>query len=105
MVRFIGLRLAQSVVVLFGAIIISFVLTNISGDAAQARLGLFATPDQLAKARHELGIEPADDRRVVTYVGHAARGDFGNSFSRCRSRRSISFCTRCPGPSVSSPRR
>ena len=79
--RFIGLRLAQSVVVLFGAIVISFVLTNISGDAAQARLGLFATPDQLAKARLELGLNKPMSERLATYVGHAARGDFGNSFT------------------------
>ena len=81
MVRFIGVRLAQGVIVLVGAIVISFLLTNLSGDAAQARLGLFATPSQVAKMRHQLGIDRPMIDRLLSYIEHASRADFGRSYS------------------------
>ena len=81
MPRLVGQRLLQSVVVLLGALVISFILANAAGDAAQARLGLFATPDQLAEARQKLGLDRPIEVRLLSYMGHAARADFGNSFS------------------------
>ncbi len=83
--RYIIRRLVQFVPAIFGASVFIFVLMRIiPGDPALMVLlgpGGEGTPDpqQLARVRHELGL---DDNLVVQYLrwmGDVLRGDFGSS--------------------------
>ncbi len=84
-------RLGQGVVVLFGAIAVSFVLANLSGNPTDLLAGLNSTPEQRAELRHEYGYDKPLAERFVTYVGDAVRGDFGNSVRQPESAFSLVF--------------
>ena len=56
--KYILRRIAQSIVVLFGALVISFVILRvIPGDPAQMMLSDLATPDEIARVRTSLGVD------------------------------------------------
>ncbi|MCG5212987.1 ABC transporter permease [Streptosporangium sp. KLBMP 9127] len=81
MTFFIGRRLAQALLQIWGAITIVFVaLRVLPGDPAELILGSQATPDQLTELRAQLGL---DDPLLVQYVRHlgdVVRLDFGESW-------------------------
>ena len=81
MVNYVWWRIVHGAFVVLGAILVSFMLTSLSGDAAQARLGLFASGAQLRRMRVTMGLDKPLVERFVTYVAHAATGNFGASFS------------------------
>lgn len=83
--RLITNRLGQGVVVLFGAITISFVLANLSGNPIDLLAGLNSTPEQRAALRHEYGYDKPLLTRFLEYVLNALQGDFGNSVRQPRS--------------------
>jgi ABC-type dipeptide/oligopeptide/nickel transport system permease component len=71
---------------LFGVSILTFLLTTLTpGDAAAgyvARLtGSPGSVAQIERARKTLGLDRPLPTRYLSWVGHAARGDFGVSFS------------------------
>ncbi len=76
---FILRRLVQSIAVIFGVSIVTFLLLHMTGDPAALLLPLDATPEDHVRIRRQLGL---DDPLVVQYgrfVGGALRGDFGRS--------------------------
>jgi ABC-type dipeptide/oligopeptide/nickel transport system permease component len=77
--RVILTRVGQGVVVVFGAIAISFVLANLSGNPIDLLAGLNSTPEQRAQLRHEYGYDQPLLTRFVDYVGGVVQGDFGDS--------------------------
>lgn len=79
--RFLGTRALQGLVVVIGAVLISFVLTNIGGNPVD-RTGAFLTGDQRAALEHQLGYDRPVGERLLDYVGRVAQGDFGISISR-----------------------
>lgn len=81
MVRFIRRRILIAIPVLIGVSIVIFILVRLApGDPVSAIFGLNPrTPEQVARARAELGL---DDPLVVQYflwIGRILTGDFGNS--------------------------
>ena len=50
------------------------------GDAATARVGANATPEVLAEARAELGLDDPFLVRYVSWAGDAVQGDLGESY-------------------------
>ncbi|WP_433511927.1 ABC transporter permease [Nonomuraea sp. CA-143628] len=81
MTGFVGRRLAQALLQIWGAITIVFVaLRVLPGDPAELILGSQATPEQLAALRAQLGL---DDPLPVQYLHHL-QGllslDFGQSW-------------------------
>ncbi|MBI3721290.1 MAG: ABC transporter permease, partial [Fimbriimonas ginsengisoli] len=60
---------------------VTFVATEAAPvDAALVLAGEKASPETIARIRHNLGLDQPWPARYVRYVGHAARGDFGTSY-------------------------
>ena len=80
MAGFLLRRIVHSVPVLLGVTIVVFAMMHLApGDPAQAMLGPMATPENLAKIRHDLGLDRPLYTQYLTWVAHAMRGDFGDS--------------------------
>ena len=82
MYRYIVKRLIMMVPVLFGiSVIVFFIMELIPGDPAQAILGAFATPENVARLRTELGLDEPMVKRYFIWLGNILQGDFGRSYS------------------------
>lgn len=78
----IGLRIAQALPVLFGVILISFILTRaLPGDPAAQFAGAMATPESIEEVRRTLGLDKPLVEQFFLYLGQLARGDLGQSVS------------------------
>jgi len=74
-------RLAQAVLLLFGAVTIVFlVLRVIPGDPAALILGSQATAQELAAKRDEMGLSDPLLVQYVRHLGEVLRLDFGDSW-------------------------
>ena len=75
-------RVLLLVPVLLGISVIVFLIMElIPGDAAQAILGSFATPENLERVRSELGLDKPPVQRYFIWLGNILQGDFGRSYS------------------------
>lgn len=75
-------RLLMLIPVLFGiSVIVFFIIALIPGDPAQAILGSYATPENLAKLRNEMGLDKTIVQRYFIWLGDLLQGDFGRSYS------------------------
>lgn len=79
-------RLLLLIPTLIGMSILTFGVSNLTpGDPAFAFASRLAsrpaTPDEVAQARKDLGLDGGVVRRYVRWAGRAARGDLGISFS------------------------
>jgi peptide/nickel transport system permease protein len=80
MIRFVLRRALLLVVVVWGVISLSFVMTTITGDPLADFGGVTATREQMAEYRKQLGLDRPLWEQYADYVLNAARGDFGTSF-------------------------
>lgn len=62
------------------SIIVFFIMELIPGDAAQAILGSYATPENLARVRRDLGLDQPLVHRYFIWLGNILRGDLGRSY-------------------------
>ena len=75
-------RVLLLIPVLLGISVIVFLIMElIPGDAAQAILGSFATPENLERVRGELGLDKPAVQRYFIWLGNILQGDFGRSYS------------------------
>lgn len=73
-------RLLQSVVVLTGLTFLAFALVRVvPGDPVRLMLGDQATPEQIARARDDFGLDEPLLVQYFYYVGDLVRGDLGVS--------------------------
>ena len=80
--RAVLLRILQAIPVLFGVILISFILTRaLPGDPAAQFAGAMATPESIAEVRTALGLDKPLPQQFLTYLGQLAQGDLGQSVS------------------------
>ena len=77
---FIIRRVFQSLIVILGVIIITFLISRVVGDPVVLLLPPEATPEQRAYLTRDLGLDRALYVQLVVYVSKVARGDFGRSF-------------------------
>ncbi len=78
--RRIAQSLAQLVPLVLIVSMIAFLLTDLlPGDAAIARLGMDATPEQLAQAREQMGLNDPLPMRYLHWLQRAVTGDLGRS--------------------------
>jgi peptide/nickel transport system permease protein len=84
LVRRILLRLVVGIGVLWGAATLTFGMVNLTGgDAAVAILGgadALPTPEALARARADYGLDQPLPVRYVRYLARLAQGDLGESY-------------------------
>lgn len=75
-------RLAQTVPVLFGVVVISFLLTRaLPGDPAAYFAGAAADAESIEQVRVSLGLDKPLPQQFLSYLGDLARGDLGQSIS------------------------
>jgi len=80
MLRHIVHRLILAVPVMFGVILIGFLLMQVvPTDPATVRAGPNATPDVIAAIRADLGLDDPLPVQFALYVGRLLRGDLGVS--------------------------
>jgi ABC-type dipeptide/oligopeptide/nickel transport system permease component len=74
-------RLLHLVPVLLGVTVIVFLMMSLTpGDPAEIMLAnQAATPEQVASLRRDMGLDQPLPTRFLSFVGHAAVGDFGQS--------------------------
>jgi peptide/nickel transport system permease protein len=74
-------RLVEIVPVLFGVLIAVFIMLKLTpGDPASALLGVQATPEELARVRHALGLDRPWIVQFGIWLGAVLRGDLGVSY-------------------------
>lgn len=74
-------RMFSTVLMLFGIVLITFVLTHvIPADPARVAAGLRATPQQVATVRRAMGLDQPLYVQFSRYLGQLAHGDLGTSF-------------------------
>jgi peptide/nickel transport system permease protein len=80
-------RVGAAAGTLFAASVLVFAATLLApGDAAAARLsGQGASPDQIARLRHTLGLDRPAWERYGTWLWHALHGDLGHSYANGQS--------------------
>jgi len=76
------LRVAQAVPVLFGVVVISFILTRaLPGDPAAQFAGQMATVESIEQTRVKLGLDKPMPQQFLSYLVDLAHGDLGQSVS------------------------
>lgn len=79
MLRFVVVRLLQSLVALAILSVVVFVLARATGDPLHMILPMSATEEDYANARAYLGLDKPYLQQYLSFVGKAVTGDFGNS--------------------------
>lgn len=77
----IARRLLQSVVVVIGVTLISFIALQASGDPTYLFVSERATAEEVEMVRRALGFDRPLHVQYLSFVADLARGDFGNSLS------------------------
>jgi peptide/nickel transport system permease protein len=86
LVRVVGKRLLQSIPVLGGVTLITFMLLNVlPGNAALAILGQQATAASQAALEKQLGLNQPLAERYFTWLGHVFQGRLGDSLTTGQS--------------------
>lgn len=79
-------RLVQTLPVLFGVVIISFLLTRaLPGDPAAYFAGAAADAESIEEVRVALGLDKSLPQQFLIYLSDLARGDLGQSISTGQS--------------------
>lgn len=83
LLRYIGYRLLLSVMLLFGATVVTFLLTHVvPADPVQAQLGeqASANPAIVAQVREQLGLDKPLPAQYWHYLTQLVQGDLGKSY-------------------------
>jgi len=78
---FLARRLMQSVVVIIGVTLISFISLQIGGDPTYLFVSENASTEEIQRTREALGFDRPLHVQYLDYVWNALQGDFGNSLS------------------------
>ncbi len=84
MIAFLINRVLHVLVVLFGVVSLTFVLMHLAGDPLAGLIPPGATPEVESQIRHVYGLDRPLPNQYVDFVGHAMRGDFGDSWRQGR---------------------
>jgi peptide/nickel transport system permease protein len=81
MTTYLARRLLQSVVVVIGVVLVTFILVHLlPGGPARAALGVKATPQGVAHFNQENGLNQPLWQQFLTYFGRLLRGNLGFSY-------------------------
>ncbi|MFN7979119.1 MAG: ABC transporter permease [Vicinamibacterales bacterium] len=78
---YIARRLVQSLVVIAGVTLVSFLALQAGGDPTYLFVSERATAEEVALVRHALGFDRPLHVQYLSFVAGLARGDFGQSLS------------------------
>lgn len=80
MAAYVGRRLVLLVPVLLGVSIAVFLLVHLApGDPVTSQLGLYPSPQTVARLRHSLGLDDPLPVQYIIWLGRVLHGDLGNS--------------------------
>lgn len=79
MQRYILSRLAQSLLVLFGILVLVFFMVRVTGDPARLMMPREASPEDIEAFRHKMGFDRPLIVQFLDFLGGVVVGDFGNS--------------------------
>lgn len=79
MLRYLGRRLAQSVLVLAVVTVLVFLIARISGNPVDVMVPIGTPPAQRLAIMHQLGLDQPLPLQFLHFVGGAVHGDFGMS--------------------------
>jgi ABC-type dipeptide/oligopeptide/nickel transport system permease component len=85
MTRFILIRLLQTLVALFGILVLVFFLVRLSGDPTSLMVSPTSSLEQIAQMKHNLGLDRSVSTQFVIYLKDVASGNLGTSFFRYSS--------------------
>lgn len=78
---FVVSRLLQSIIIVAAIAVTVFIVLRLSaGDPARIRAPVFARPDVIDQYRRDFGIDRPLLEQLLSFIGNALRGDFGQSF-------------------------
>lgn len=80
MIRFIIVRLLQTIVALFGIITLVFLLVRLSGDPAVMMMTSGSMEEDLVRIRHQLGLDKPQIVQYGIYLKGLITGDLGESY-------------------------
>lgn len=81
MIKYIAKRLSQTILVLIGVTLVTFILINIiPGDPALLMLGQRVDADTLARIRHEWGLDRPYHIQYLDFLTKIMKLDFGKSY-------------------------
>jgi peptide/nickel transport system permease protein len=81
MIDYLARRLIQSVFILLGVSLITFLLLFIvPADPARQIAGRTATPEQVQMVRQQLGLDLPFHQQYLRYLGNLVQGDLGRSY-------------------------
>lgn len=84
MPRHLTSRLGEGLIAIWGVVTIVFVVSRLLGDPAVLLLPIGATEAQLQELRTQLGLDQPLLQQYFTFLLHALKGDFGQSFQFAR---------------------
>jgi peptide/nickel transport system permease protein len=80
MVTYVVRRILLAVPTILGVVTVVFIVVRLlPGDPARAVAGLLASPAEIARIRHQFGLDQPLPVQYVTFVAGLMRGDFGTS--------------------------
>jgi peptide/nickel transport system permease protein len=85
MIRFVLVRILQTILALLGISILVFVLVRATGDPVDLFRTPTSTPEELANIRQQLGLDKSVPEQYWIFISHAVRGDFGYSYIKKRA--------------------
>jgi peptide/nickel transport system permease protein len=81
MTAYILRRLISAIPVILGlSVIVFLIMAMIPGDPAQAILGSYATPENVARINRELGLDRSLPEQYLVWITNLLQGDFGRSY-------------------------
>ncbi|MCG8547718.1 MAG: ABC transporter permease, partial [Alphaproteobacteria bacterium] len=80
MTRFLFRRAVMTIMVALTVSIATFFLLHFATDPAEALAGDDAPPELVEQIRHDYGFDQPVSIQYVRWIGHVARGDFGESY-------------------------
>lgn len=81
MASYIFRRLLYSIVTLFLLSLTIFLIVRMTGDPARLLAGAEATPEEVDRIRHELGLDRSLLAQYGSFMNDLLHGDFGRSFN------------------------
>jgi len=91
MPRHLTSRLGEGLIAIWGVVTIVFVVSRLLGDPAVLLLPIGATEAQLHELRMQLGLDQPLLQQYLTFLLHALKGDFGQSFQFARPALDVVF--------------
>ena len=81
MIKYTIKRLLQTIIVLFGVSLITFIMLNVApGDPVGVMLAKRADQETIDRVRHEMGLDKPYTEQYLDFIKGAVVGDFGDSY-------------------------